>query len=348
MSLPVTVAVDAVGGDFSPKNVIDGVNLALEADPTITVALVGPRDVVGPAAEKNPTRITPIFAEEVITMDDHPAQAVRAKKDSSIVVGCRLVKDGGAGGFFSAGSTGAIMAAATLIIGRIKGISRPGLATVLPSRFPTVLLDIGANADVKPVNLVQFGSMGRAYVNAMFDEINPSVGLLNIGEEETKGSVLAQEAFQEMKVLPGFVGNVEGRDVLTGKVNVIVTDGFTGNVTLKLLEGTASTLFGEVKAALTSSPLKKLFALMFASSLRAIKDDLNPDRYGGAPLLGVKGVCLIGHGSSSPEAIKNGVLMAAKSIRKRLPELIESELASVDAASKTITENSSQHDVVEA
>lgn len=330
MSLPVTVAVDAVGGDFAPSAVIAGVDLALETDANITVALVGPRAIVEPAAAKNPNRIKAICAEEIISMEDHPAQAVRAKKDSSIVVGCRLVKDDEAGGFFSAGSTGAAMAAATLIMGRIKGISRPGLATVLPSRIPSVLLDIGANSDVKPVNLVQFGIMGRAYAKVMFGKENPTVALLNIGEEESKGSKLAQDAHQEMKVIPGFVGNIEGRDVMNGIVDVVVTDGFTGNITLKLLEGTAKTLLNEIKIALTSSPIKKLFALIFTSSLRTLKDDLNPDRYGGAPLLGIRGVCLIGHGSSNPEAIKNGILMTAKAVRKGLPELIESDLAVLD------------------
>lgn len=330
MSLPVTVAVDAVGGDFAPQTVLEGIVLALATDPTLTVALVGPRAIVEPAAAKNPKRILPIAAEEIISMDDHPAHAVRSKRDSSIVVGCRMVKEGQAGGFFSAGSTGACMSAATLIIGRIRGVVRPGLATVLPSRTPTILLDIGANADVKTVNLVQFGIMGRAYAATMLDKENPSVALLNIGEEESKGSVLAQEAHQEMKVIPGFVGNIEGRDVLNGVTDVVVTDGFTGNIVLKLLEGTSKTLLGEVKTALTSSPFKKLLALAFASSLRSLKEELNPDRYGGAPLLGIKGVCFIGHGSSSAEAIKSGVLVTAKAIRNKLPELIEVEVAAME------------------
>ena len=322
MSRPVSIAVDVVGGDFAPEVVLDGIRLVLSQDESVVLHAVGPQAVVTPFFESlNPQdaqRIVPVYAEEIIEMGEHPAQAVRTKKDASIVVGSRLVKEGVCDGFYSAGSTGACMAAATLIVGRIKGVSRPGLATVLPSgkKTPTILLDVGANADCKPQNLMQFALMGQAYAESVFDCVHPTVGLLNIGEEEAKGSVLAQESYQLMKEnVENFVGNVEGRDVLAGKVDVIVTDGFTGNVTLKLLEGTTSMLLKKIKAALMSSIVTKLCALPLMGPIKGLRDELDPDKFGGAPLLGVKGVCAIGHGSSNAKAIASGVLITAKAAR---------------------------------
>jgi glycerol-3-phosphate acyltransferase PlsX len=250
-------------------------------------------------------------------MDEHPATAVRTKKDSSIVRGCRLVREGEADGFFSAGSTGAAMAAATLIMGRIKGVQRPAIATVLPSvGEPTVLLDAGANADCKPEHLVQFAHMGVAYAATVLEKARPRVALLNIGEEPSKGSQLAQEAHALMaEQVPGFIGNVEGRDLLTGFADVVVTDGFTGNVALKLLEGTSKVLMGQVKDAMTSSAVRKAAASVLAPALRELKAQLDPDAYGGAPLLGVAGVCIIGHGSSNATAVKNAIEVAARAIQ---------------------------------
>lgn len=321
-----TVAVDVMGGDRAPGVVVDGVQLALSADPALHVLLVGPADIV--RAAEGP-RCTPVVATEVIAMDEHPATAVRTKKDSSIVVGCRLVRDGSADGFFSAGSTGACMAAATLGMGRVRGVARPAIAAVIPGAAgPTVLLDVGANADVKPEMLVQFALMGRAYARTVLGVAEPTLALLNIGEEETKGSTLAQEAHALMVgAVPGFQGNAEGRDVSAGRFDVIVTDGFTGNVTLKVLEGLASTLMSELKAALTERTINKLAALVVAPSLKRMKSKLDPDVYGGAPLLGVNGVCIIGHGSSSTTAISNGVLVAARAARGRLTAAIADGLA---------------------
>ncbi len=309
-----TVVVDAMGGDHAPTVVAEGLALALAADVDLQVLLVGPEAVVTPLASD---RCEPVIATEVIGMGEHPAAAVRGKKDSSIVVGCRLVKDGRAGGFFSAGSTGACMAAATLVMGRIPGIARPAIAAVIPATArPTVLLDVGANADVKADMLVQFASMGAAYARVMLGVTEPSVGLLNIGEEPSKGSALAQEAHALMAAsVPGFVGNVEGRDVPAGTLDVIVTDGFTGNVTLKVLEGLASVLFKEMKSVLTSTLPNRLAASVVAPSIRELKDRLDPDAYGGAPLLGVNGVCIIGHGSSGAQAIENGIAATARAVR---------------------------------
>ena len=321
-----TVVVDAMGGDDAPEVVLEGVAAALEADKMLRVLLVGPEEVVARAASD---RLEPVVASEVIGMGEHPAAAVRAKKDSSIVVGCRLVKDGRAAGFFSAGSTGACMAAATLVMGRLSGVARPAIATVLPATGrPSVLLDIGANADVKPEMLVQFAHMGAAYAQVMLGVAQPTIGLLNIGEEPTKGSALAQEAYTLLSAsVPGFTGNVEGRDIPAGTVDVVVTDGFTGNVALKVLEGLASVLFKEIKATLTATLPNRLAASVVAPSIRELKGRLDPDAYGGAPLLGVDGVCIIGHGSSGAEAIANGVAATARAIRGDLTGTIARAVA---------------------
>lgn len=324
----VRVCVDAMGGDFAPAEVLEGVTRALASDPTLEVILTGPADVVVPYAETQP-RATAHPTTEVITMQDHPASAVRSKGDSSIVVGCRLVRDGDAEAFFSAGSTGACMAAATLVMGRLKGVARPAIATIIPTpTTPVVLLDVGANADCKPEHLVAFAHMGIAYAQAVLGVTEPAVGLLNIGEEPTKGSTLAIEAHALMLTdVPGFAGNVEGREVLEGAVDVIVTDGFTGNVVLKLLEGTSKTLLGQVKEAMTSSFIRRMAAAVLAPSVRRMKARLDPDTYGGAPLLGVKGVCIIGHGSSSSRAVTAGIGVAAQAVRGGLPERISSAVA---------------------
>lgn len=328
----VTVVVDVMGGDHAPAVVLEGVADALSADPDLLVILTGPDEVVTTFASSH-ERATSVPTSEVIEMGEHPANAVRAKKDSSIVVGCRLVKEGRADAFFSAGSTGACMAAATLVMGRLRGVSRPAIATVIPAADrPCVLLDIGANADVKPENLVQFAVMGRAYAQVLLDRPDPTLGLLNIGEEPTKGSMLAQEAHALMAAsVPGFVGNVEGRDIPAGTVDVVVTDGFTGNVALKLLEGLSKTLLGQIKAAMTESSLNSIAAAVLKPSLQKLKDRIDPDTYGGAPLLGVNGVCIIGHGSSNARAIRNGVLVSARAARAELPSLIERAVAALAA-----------------
>ncbi|MHB1340255.1 MAG: phosphate acyltransferase PlsX [Coriobacteriia bacterium] len=312
----VIVAVDAMGGDNAPDVVLAGIDAALAADPSLSVVITGPGQVVTPFASSR-GRVRAVVTSEVIDMAEHPANAVRAKKDSSIVVGCRLVKDGEAHGFFSAGSTGACMAAATLVMGRIRGVLRPAIATVIPTgERPCVLLDIGANADCKPEYLVQFAHMGAAYAQVVLGRETPSVGLLNIGEEPTKGSQLALEAHGLMAgQVSGFAGNVEGRDIPAGTVDVVVTDGFTGNVALKLLEGLASNLFREIKAAMTSTPLRSLAAAVLKGSLLELKERMNPETYGGAPLLGVNGVCIIGHGSSSARAVAAGISVATRAVR---------------------------------
>ena len=323
MAKKVTVAVDALGGDNAPDVVLEGVAAALEEDLDLDVVLCGPADVVVKFASEH-ERCAARVTTEVIGMAEHPANAVRRKKDSSIVVGCRLVKEGVAQGFFSAGSTGACLAAGTLVIGRIKGIARPALATVLPSpKKPVVLCDVGANADCKPEYLVQFANMASIYARKVLGASQPSVGLLNIGEEEEKGSQFAQEAHQLLKEgCPNFKGNAEGRDVLTGEFDVVVCDGFTGNVCLKTIEGTAKILFGEIKSMMMSSLANKLAGAVLKGGLKDIVRKVDPDAAGGAPLLGVKGACIVGHGSSNARAIKNGVLATATFVRNDVNELI--------------------------
>ncbi|MDR1421646.1 MAG: phosphate acyltransferase PlsX [Coriobacteriales bacterium] len=319
----ITIAVDALGGDDAPRVVLEGVEQALALDSALHILLTGPAEVVEPFAASN-TRVEAVSTSEAIAMDEHPAQAVRRKKDSSIVVGCKLVKEGRAQGFFSAGSTGACMAAATLYIGRIRGVARPAIVSVLPAPAgPVVLTDIGANADVKPDYLVQFAQMAAVYAERICGIDAPRIGLLNIGSEDSKGSQLAQEAHRLLaKKLPGFKGNVEGTDLFGGDFDVVVTDGFTGNVVLKTIEGTVSTLFGLLKEALTATTIRKLGASLVMSGLRDLKKTFSADEVGGAPLLGVAGSCIIGHGSSSAHAIASGIAATTACVRAEVPRQI--------------------------
>lgn len=320
----VSVVVDAIGGDNAPGEVLRGVSMALANDSALRILLAGPSEVVMPFASGAAGRVEAIVTTQVIEMSEHPATAVRTKKDSSIVVGTRLVKEGSADAFFSAGSTGGAMAAATLIMGRVRGVQRPAIATVVPTAGPPcVLLDVGANADCKAEHLLQFAHMGAAYASVVLGVVGPRVALLNIGEEPTKGSILAQEAHALMaEQVPNFIGNVEGKDVLAGVADVIVTDGFTGNVALKLLEGTSRILLGQVKESITGNAMNKAAAALLKPALRRLKDRLDPDTYGGAPLLGVNGVCIIGHGSSKARAISNGIRVAAQAGRGALTDQI--------------------------
>jgi glycerol-3-phosphate acyltransferase PlsX len=326
---PVTVVVDAVGGDFAPDQILDGIRTALAEDPGVRIIVTGPDEVVRPFAASAGDRVEAVATTEIIEMGEHPASAVRAKKDSSLVVGARLVRDKKADAFFSAGNTGACMAAATLVMGRIRGVNRPAIATVLPTAgVPCVMLDVGANADCKPENLLEFAEMGEAYANVVLHVDRPRVALLNIGEEPSKGSMLAREAHALLaEKLPSFAGNIEGRDVLEGVADVIVTDGFTGNVALKLLEGTSKVLLEQVKAAMTSTPFASIAAAVLRPSMLALKARLDPDTYGGAPLLGVKGVCIIGHGASGAVAVANAIRVAQEAVRGDLTGRIAEAVA---------------------
>ena len=314
------IAVDAMGGDDAPAVVLEGVAAALAERDGFEVVLTGPADVVEPFAASH-ERVAARACSETIGMGEHGAQAVRKKKDSSIVVGCDLVRDGVAQGFFSAGSTGACMAAATLRMGRVRGVRRPAIVSIIPSpAAKTVMCDIGANADCKPEYLVQFAQMGRVFAQAMLGVEDPRVGLLNIGAEEEKGSEFAQACHKLMaEQVPGFAGNAEGRAVALGGFDVIVTDGFTGNVVIKSFEGVGMALLSALKDTLTDSPKHKLGALLVKDGLARLKAEISADEYGAAQLLGVRGVCMIGHGSSSAKAVKNGILATVSAVSQDLP-----------------------------
>jgi glycerol-3-phosphate acyltransferase PlsX len=280
-----------------------------------------------------------IHASEVITMDDKAVQAVRAKRDSSLRVGLRLVRDGQAAGFVTAGNTGAAMATAKMVLGGIPGVDRPALAAVFPTAIGTVaiLLDVGANVDCKPHNLEQFAVMGEIYFRSMFGTPRPRVGLLSIGEEESKGNELTRESFQLLKQLPlNFAGNVEGCDLYTGKVDVIVADGFVGNVALKTSEGVANLVRATLKETLKATITRQVGYLLSRSAFSDFKKRFDHTEYGGAPLLGVKGVCFITHGSSNANAIKNAIRVASEFAERRINDKIEKELAAIRPATVTM------------
>jgi phosphate acyltransferase len=339
--MPSVIALDAMGSDRQPKPEIEGaIQAARHYD--VRVLLVGPEPTLRnelaryPAAAGLPIEI--IHAGEVIRMDDNPVQAVRSKRDSSIRVGLRLVREGRAVGFVTAGNTGAAMAAAKMVLGAIPGVDRPALAAVFPTVQGTVatLLDVGANVDCKPHNLEQFAVMGDVYFRAMFGTQRPRVGLLSIGEEASKGNDLTRESFQLLKQLPlNFVGNVEGRDLYNGHVDVIVADGFVGNVALKISEGVAALVRNTLKESLRATITRQVGYLLSRSAFADFKKRLDHTEYGGAPLLGVKGICFITHGSSNANAIKNAVRVAAEFAEHRINEKIEKELAGIRPAALT-------------
>ena len=332
--MPSVIALDAMGSDRMPKPEIEGAIQAARLG--VRVLLVGPgetlqRELVRyPAAAGLPIEI--IHASEIISMDDKAVQAVRAKRDSSMRVGLRLVRDGQANGFVTAGNTGAAMATAKMVLGAIPGVDRPALAAVFPTALGTAasLLDVGANVDCKAHNLEQFAVMGEIYFRTMFGVRRPRVGLLSIGEEATKGNDLTKEAFELLKVLPlNFVGNVEGRDLYNGRVDVIVADGFVGNVALKISEGVANLVRYTLKETLKTTITRQVGYLLSRSAFADFKKRLDHTEYGGAPLLGIKGVCFITHGSSNANAIKNAIRVAAEFAESRVNEIIEKELAAI-------------------
>lgn len=328
MSEPVTIALDAMGGDRAPSEPVRGA-LAAAVD-GIRVTLVGDRDVLEAELARqggSPAGITVVHAGEVIGSHEDGAKAVRAKPDSSLVVACRLVADGKAQAIMSPGNTGATLAAATLHIRRIPGVIRPGIAVVLPSaRGPVVLIDAGANHETRMEYLQQFAVMGRLLARDVLEVPSPRVGLLSIGEEEGKGTELVQTTYDALEGTEGFVGNVEGRDIPEGTVDVVVTDGFTGNVALKLYEGAGSVMFREIRAALRSSMRGRIGGLLARPALVGLRTKFNADTYGGAYLLGVRGLVVIGHGNAGGFAIANAIRMGARGVRQDLTGRVEAGL----------------------
>jgi glycerol-3-phosphate acyltransferase PlsX len=307
------IAVDAMGGDHAPGAIVEGARTAA-AELRVPIVLVGQPEAIG-----DPGELELFAASQVIAMDDDPASSVRTMKDSSLVRAAELVRDGKASAMVSAGNTGATMASALLRMGRIKGVSRPAIATPIPvpGSTPTVLLDAGANAECQPEWLVQFAQMGTVFARDRYGLDAPRVGLLSIGEEPTKGNTLVKETHALLAAgdwvgATGatFVGNVEGRDLMTDGVDVVVTDGFTGNVALKTLEGGLKTLVGALLAAFDSSDEARAASQALWPTLAPLYASLDPESTGGAMLLGVDGVCIISHGSSSARAIVNAVSVA--------------------------------------
>ena len=308
------IAVDAMGGDRSPGEILAGAHAAAALG--IPVVLVGPEGLEGCGD------LPLIHASEVIAMDDDAAQGVRRKKDSSLVRAAEAVRDGKASAMVSAGNTGATMASALLRMGRVKGVNRPAIATPIPvpGERPNILLDAGANSEVQAEWLVQFATMGTIYARHRFGIGRPTVGLLSIGEEPGKGDTLRKEAYELLVNAPGidFIGNVEGRDLMRKTADVIVTDGFTGNVALKTLEGGLKTLFNALLTAFASKPEYKEHADALLPALLPLHTEMSPDTQGGAVLLGVDGICIISHGSSGETAMVNAIKLAEEMVQTGL------------------------------
>jgi phosphate acyltransferase len=341
--MPGVIVLDAMGTDRAPKPEVDG---AIQAARRfgIPVTLVGPQEIIQAELDRHPfSRSLPIsvcHASEVISMDDKAVQAVRAKRDSSMRVGLRLVRNGQAGAFISAGNTGAAMTTAKMVLGGLPGVDRPALVAIIPTATGTVstLLDVGANVDCKAHNLEQFAVMGEIYFRSMFGTVRPRVGLLSIGEEEGKGNEVTREAFDLLKRLPiNFIGNVEGRDIYSGKVDVIVADGFVGNVALKTSEGVANLVRAILKETLAATITRQVGYLLSRSAFSDFKKRLDHTEYGGAPLLGVKGACFVTHGSSNANAIKNAVRVAAEFVERKINADIENQLAAIHPAPQLTT-----------
>jgi glycerol-3-phosphate acyltransferase PlsX len=328
----VTIAVDAMGGDKAPVPEVEGaIHAAREFGHRIV--LVGDRDKIHHSLKSHSSASTlpieVVHATERITMEDHAAKAARSKKGSSMHTCARLVADGKADGFLSAGNTGACMAIAKMVLGKVPGVDRPALSGVFPSHkgSPVVVVDVGANVDCEPAMLAQFGLMGQIYSRLVLKVRDPRVGLLSIGEEEHKGNILTREATPLLKDMGfDFIGNVEGRDLFSGHADVIVCDGFVGNVALKVAEGLAEMMGRMLRESLTASVSGKIGYVLSRSAFRSFRKRVDYSEIGGAPLLGVKGVCIICHGRSDANAIKNAIRVAAEFASSNMNQRIEEEL----------------------
>lgn len=323
------IAIDAMGGDHAPdSNVLGGLEAAKEWKDT-EIILVGDETRIRALLKEIPSNLKIVHTTEIIEAEDEPVKAVRRKKDASMVVAGRMVKEGNAQAMISAGNTGALMTTGLLVVGRIKGIERPALAPMIPTIDDggTLALDLGANMDAKPEHLAQYALMGSIYRDKVHGITNPRVGLLNVGTEANKGNELTKEAYPLLEALPiNFVGNVEARDVLNGVCDVLVCDGFAGNIMLKSLEGTASAMFSLLKQQFSKSLKTKIGAALLMPELRSLKGKLDYKEHGGAPLLGLNGLVLKSHGSSDAGAIKHAVRQARIAISNQLVENISKEV----------------------
>jgi glycerol-3-phosphate acyltransferase PlsX len=337
--MPIDIVLDGMGSERAPEPEVRGAILACRHF-DVRVHLVGPEEILRPAlnhalrAPRWPGRAQPqihiVHASEWIGMGDKAAQAVRAKRDSSMRVGLRMVREGAARGFFTAGNTGAAMATAKMVLGMLAGVHRPALATIIPTvtGSPSLLLDVGANVDCDPDNLVQFAVMGHMYAQNVLRIAHPRVGLLSIGEEDSKGNALTHDTMPLLRALAGmnFIGNVEGRDLFNGNTDVAVCDGFVGNVAIKTCEGTAKLVTVLLREALKSTVTSQVGALLSRRAFNDFKKRLDYSEYGGAPLLGVRGVCIVGHGSSNERAVMNGIRVAAEFAQAEVNSSIEAAL----------------------
>lgn len=330
-----TIAVDAMGGDHAPKSEVEGAIRACHAS-DVRVILVGKKDVIQRELDTHDNAaglpIEIVNATEVVTMEDSAAKAVRTKKDSSMRVACRLHRDGVAQGVVTAGNTGAAMATAKMVCGMIRGVDRPALASAFPTvkGSPVVVVDVGANVDSSPEMLAQFAVMGEIYSRIIFHNPNPRVGLLSIGEEEHKGNDLTRAATPLIKALPiHFIGNVEGRDIYSGIADVVVCDGFIGNVALKVSEGLVEMVRNMLQESLAATVTRKIGYVLSRAAYRDFRKRVDYSEYGGAPLLGVKGVNIICHGRSNANAIKNAIRVAAEFAGGKINERIAAELDGV-------------------
>jgi len=324
----IRIAIDAMGGDFGPEPIIDGVVQALETEKFLPILVGDKEEILSLLPQYYEDKVEIVEASDVISMSDQATNALK-RKDSSIFKAVELVRNKEAAAVVSAGHSGATMTLATLRIGRLPHISKPALATLMPSvtSHKTLVLDVGAVTDCTPQNLYEFGAMGEAYSQKIMGIRSPKVGLLSNGSEDSKGNALTKEAFGLLKELNGFVGNVEGRDIFNGNVNVVVCDGFTGNILLKTSEGVVSTIFTMMRAHIRKSLPAKLGALMMKKKVFGnMKKQVDYAEYGGAPLLGVNGCAIVSHGSSNAKAIKNAIFQAIRYTESDVNSTIESLL----------------------
>jgi glycerol-3-phosphate acyltransferase PlsX len=324
------IAVDAAGGDYYPESPVEGSIQAIEEDPNLKVILVGPEDIINNELEGHDydqERLLVHHAPEVIGMDESPAQAVKTKQKSSIVTGVGMHKKGKCDAFLSAGNTGALLAASTFLLGKLEGVSRPTIAAIYPTiKGPRLVMDAGANLEVRPSMFVEFAKMGRVFAEEIMDVDDPQIGLLNVGEEEEKGTENLKNAYDELQSLSNFIGNVEGGDIFSGKVDVFLCDGLVGNIVLKFGESIPDALELFVKKGIKDLGLGAKEAKLVGKVLKTSLAEFDPDKVGGVPFLGVDGLTMVGHGSSSPLAIKNMILSAAKCVDHNINEKIVASL----------------------
>lgn len=331
----VTISLDAMGGDNAPVNEVAGAVETVNSNTGINITLVGKTGLIENELKKfsyDNSRINIHNAEEIIEMHESPAEAIRKKPDSSLVQGLKLCRTGAADGFISAGNTGAVMAASLFTLGRIANVSRPTIGSRFPSeRGITIVFDVGANVDCKPINLLQFAVMGSVFANHIYGIENPTIGLLSVGEEKSKGDTLTVETHELLeKSGLNFIGNVEGRDIMKGNTHVIICDGFAGNIVLKFAESVLSLLKTKFKDYADKGIINKVKVGMAYGTLKEILKDFDYQEYGGVPLLGVNGVSIIGHGRSSPRAIMNMALRAEQMVRAGINDIIAEKIKDIN------------------